>query len=213
MAEVPGVQRDVPQVVKRPPDDHVVAQPPARSQGLLEPARPTNRIAFAPIDLAQCDERARYPPRVIELGPPADRQPLLDERARTGVLAINASEPAKGRERAAEARGVAELPEQRQALGERGACGVVFAAPKRRIARIPQQHPRSPSVTELFEERTRLADCAPRGVPTGRTSRREDQRQGQLALETERAKQPGGLLGERDSNLVITLHVRKHRGS
>src|ERR1700682_6123597 len=98
MAEVAGVQRDVPQVVKRPPDDHVVAQLPTRSQGLLEPARPTNRIAFAPIDLA----------------PPADRHPLLDERARTGVLAINASEPAKGHERAAEARGVAELPKQRQ---------------------------------------------------------------------------------------------------
>src|SRR4029077_14242615 len=200
------------QVVKRPRDDHVVAQLATSGQGLLEPARPTNRIAFAPIDLAQGVERARYPPWVIELRSPAERQPLLDERARTGVLAIDASEPAKAHDRAAEARGVAELLEQRQALGERGAGGVVFAAPKRSIGGIPQQHSCSPSVTELFEERTRFADCAPRGVPIGRTSGREDQRHSQLALETERARQPGGLLGERDSNLVITLHVRKDRG-
>src|SRR3984893_5437464 len=109
------MQGDMPEVVERPPDEHVIGLLATYSHGLLEQRRTVSRISLAPIDLSETDERDRDHPPLVELRPVADRHRLFDQRSRTKVAAAQACEAGQSQQRP---RKIANLPVQSQALGE-----------------------------------------------------------------------------------------------
>src|SRR2546423_6236719 len=105
---------DVAKIVERPRDDHVVGETTTDSQGLLERPRAARQVTLAPVNLAKTDKRHGGLPRVVDVCPLPDRYCLLDEGARTRIVAVDASEPTKAQERQAGQQGIAMFPEQPQ---------------------------------------------------------------------------------------------------
>src|ERR1700694_1372920 len=130
------MQGDMPEVVERPPDEHVIGLLATYSHGLLEQRRTVSRISLAPIDLSETDKRDGDHPPLVELWPLADRQRLFDQGSRTIVVAAQASEAGQAQQRP---RKIAELPAQSQALGEAAMRLVVVSPLERRIAGGEQQ--------------------------------------------------------------------------
>src|ERR1700694_1366578 len=167
------MQGDMPEVVERPPDEHVIGLLATYSHGLVEQRRTVSRISLAPIDLSETDERDRDHPPLVELRLLADRQRLFDQGSRTKVVAAQASEAGQAQQRP---RKIAELPVQSQALGE-APMRLVLVSPCDGRTAGEKQHPRAaPKVTEPFEERPGLAHRASCGVRIGAPPSRANQR-------------------------------------
>src|ERR1700687_827452 len=130
------MQGDMPEVVERPPDEHVIGLLATYSHGLVEQRRTVIRISLAPIYLSEIDERDRDHPPLVELRLLADPQRLFDQGSRSKVVAAQASEAGQGQQRP---RKIAELPVQSQALGEAPMRLVVVSPFERRIAGEEQQ--------------------------------------------------------------------------